>query len=68
MGLLEVNDIGQDNYFCAGLVAQSLIKFGVLKDTFWQHQYAPRDFSASQQALPFTDVQICYRDEIVVDA
>lgn len=53
MGLLEVDDPQEENYFCAGLVAQSLMHLGILRPIFKQHQYAPRDFSKLQRDLPF---------------
>lgn len=67
MGLTEIDDPKKDDYFCAGLVAQSMMNYGILKNTFVQYQYAPRDFSHVQQALPFALENTSFGPEIVVD-
>ena len=67
MGLMEVENPKSDDFFCAGLVAHSLMDYGILKDTFRQYQYAPRDFSALQQTLPYSTVGIAFGPEVVVD-
>lgn len=64
-GLFEIEEPGFD-YYCAGLVAESLITYGVLKPTFLQHQYAPRDFSTLQKNVPFTDHHQYIDDEIII--
>lgn len=64
-GLFEIKDPGFD-YYCAGLVAESLITYGVLKPIFQQHQYAPRDFSTLQNSLPFTDYHRYIDKEIII--
>lgn len=52
MGLMEVDNPNKEDYFCAGLVADTLMKLGLLCDEFRQYQYAPRDFSELQKSLP----------------
>lgn len=68
MGLLEIDNPGEAEYFCAGLVAESLMLLGLLKRSFHQYQYAPRDFSERQQVLPFSDPRTRFAEEVVVDA
>ena len=68
MGLMEIDNPAEADYFCAGLVAESLMLLGLLKRTFHQYQYAPRDFSERQQALPFVDETTAFDEEYVVDA
>ncbi len=65
MGVLEVNNPGRDNYYCAGLVADSLMRLGVLDSIFVQHQYAPRDFSSAQKNCPFVE-GFSYEDDIII--
>jgi len=67
MGLMEVDNPNKADYFCAGLVAQSQMKLNILKDTFYQYQYAPRDFSDRQPSLPFVDNRSYFENEIVID-
>lgn len=65
-GLFEVHEPGED-YFCAGLVAESLMLLGVLEPAFMQHQYAPRDFSTCQKNLPLTEGSFFAPNDIVVN-
>lgn len=67
MGLLEVDDSKEDDFFCAGLVAETLMRFSVLTDAFLQYQYAPRDFCDLQQCLPFEGSSVSFSAEIVMD-
>ena len=67
MGLMEVDNPNKADYFCAGLVAQSHMKLNILKDTFYQYQYAPRDFSDRQPSLPFVDNRSYFKNEIVIN-
>ena len=68
MGLLEVDDPHKENYFCAGQVAELLVRFRVLAPVFKQHQYAPRDFSDLQQGLPFVEETASFGEYIVVES
>ena len=68
MGLMEIDNPADADYFCAGLVAESLMLLGLLKRTFHQYQYAPRDFSERQQALPFVEETTSFDEEYVVEA
>jgi len=67
MGLMEIDNPKKDDFFCAGLVAQSMMNYGILKDIFMQYQYAPRDFCHRQEALPFAISNTSFGPEIVVD-
>ncbi len=65
LGLFEVEDPGSENYYCAGLVAESLMKVDVLDASFLQHQYTPRDFSSLQCSLPYKN-NFYYHDSDII--
>ena len=67
MGLMEIDHANKEDYFCAGLVAESFMRLGILKNTFYQYQYAPRDFSELQPTLPFNDEATHFEQEVVID-
>lgn len=66
MGLMEVDNPKKDDYFCAGLVAETLMKMQLLDTPFMQYQYAPRDFSELQTALPLLH-GVKYSAETVIE-
>jgi hypothetical protein len=66
MGLMEVDNPNKEDYFCAGIVAESQMRFNILKDTFYQYQYAPRDFSERQDRLPFKNGNSSFGEQIVI--
>lgn len=67
MGLMEVNNPNKEDYFCAGLVADTLMKMQLLGTQFCQYQYAPRDFSELQNGLPLEQPPMHFGVEKVVD-
>ncbi|WP_319777869.1 hypothetical protein [Maridesulfovibrio sp.] len=67
MGLFEVENPGHENYYCAGLVAESLMEMGVLDRSFLQHQYTPRDFCTLQKCLPHINEFSYNESDIIVD-
>lgn len=66
MGLMEVDNPNKEDYFCAGLVAETLMKLQLLDTRFMQYQYAPRDFSELQTTLPLLH-GVQYGAETVVE-
>lgn len=67
MGLMEVDNPNKSDYFCAGLVAETLMKMQLLDTEFVQYQYAPRDFSELQTALPLLQPGMHYGAETVIE-
>ena len=67
MGLMEVNNPNKEDYFCAGLVADTLMKMQLLGRQFIQYQYAPRDFSELQNGLPLEQPPMHFGVETVID-
>ncbi|WP_448549048.1 hypothetical protein [Thalassotalea fusca] len=66
MGLMEIDNPNKEDYFCAGLVAQTLMDMALLETTIVQYQYAPRDFSELQNALPLAQ-PMNYGPETIID-
>jgi len=66
MGLMEIDNPNKEDYFCAGLVADTLMKLQLLSDEFVQYQYAPRDFSELQPSLPLMHPPMHYGPETLV--
>lgn len=66
MGLMEIDNPNKEDFFCAGLVADALMKLEVLNSNLRQYQYAPRDFSEAQANLPFTDSATHFGLETVI--
>lgn len=67
MGLMEVDNPNKEDYFCAGLVADTFMKMQLLGTQFSQYQYAPRDFSELQKGLPLEQPPMHFGIETVVD-
>ena len=67
MGLMEIDNPNKEDYFCAGLVAETLMKMQLLDRTFRQYQYAPRDFSELQTSLPVLQPQMHYGAETIIE-
>lgn len=67
MGLMEIDNPNKEDYFCAGLVADTLMKLQLLSDEFFQYQYAPRDFSELQTTLPLIHPPMHYGAETLIN-
>ena len=67
MGLMEIDNPNDQDYFCAGLVAETLMKMQLLGEQFRQYQYAPRDFSELQQHLPLAQPPMHYGQETLIN-
>lgn len=59
---LEEENDGK-TFYCASYMAEAMIKWGVIKDTFLSQQYSPRDFSQKYDTLPFVDSATSYGPE-----
>ena len=66
MGLMEIDNPDKEDYFCAGLVAEALMRLQLLSTDFRQYQYAPRDFSELQTMLPISHPPMHYAEETMV--
>jgi len=67
MGLMEIDNPNKEDFFCAGLVAQTLMDMALLDAMFVQYQYAPRDFSELQTSLPLAQPPMHYDSETIID-
>lgn len=67
MGLMEIDNPNENDWFCAGIVAQALVEYGILKDVFKHYQYGPGDFSAAKEVLPYVNAANRLGQEFVID-
>jgi len=63
---LEEKNDGK-TFYCASYVAEAMIKWGLIEDTFLSQQYSPRDFSQKYDTLPFVDSATSFGPEKLVD-
>jgi hypothetical protein len=66
MGLMEIDNPNKQDYFCAGLVAETLMRLQLLGTEFRQYPYAPRDFSELQRMLQISHPPMHYAEETLV--
>lgn len=63
---LEEKNDGK-TFYCASYVAESMMKWGLIEDTFLSQQYSPRDFSHKYDSLPFVDSATSFGPEKLID-